>query len=139
MSEMETIIEFSEDVSEAEAPKALPANPYPAEITGAEIGISQNSGNPRAKVDFLIRPEDFPADYEDAESFPDGKIVSFYVGTADNMATRFRIRQFLDAIGAPGGTKVNVEDWIGRKASIDCEPDEYEGIERERIKRVNSA
>jgi hypothetical protein len=138
MSEVSSIIEYSEDLSEAEAPKALPASDYPVTITGAENGISQSSGNPRAKVTLLVAPEDFPADYEDGESFPDGKQVDFYVSTADTAAARFRMRQFLEAIGAPLSSKVNVEDWIGRQAIATLEPDEYEGIERERCRKVSA-
>lgn len=138
MSDMSSILEFASDISDAEAPKALPAGDYVAEITGAEVGVSQNSGKPRVKVDFRIKPEDFPADYEDADSFADGKIVSYYVTVADDKATRFRLRRFCEAIGAPTGSKLDVNEWIGKQAVLTIEPDEYEGVERERAKKVEA-
>lgn len=138
MSELGSILEYSEDVSDAEAPKALPAGAYTASVTGAELGISQNSGKPRVAVSFMIDPEDFPADYEDADSFADGKTIMHYVSAADDKASRFRMRKFIEAIGAKGGTKVDVNDWVGKKAEITIEPDEFEGIERERIRKVEA-
>ena len=138
MSEMGSIIEFASDISDAEAPKALPAGDYVAEITGAELGTSQSSGKPRVKVDFRIKPEDFPADYEDADSFADGKIVSHYVGVADDKAARFRLRKFCEAIGAPMGSKLDINEWIGKQAILTIEPDEYEGVERERSRKVEA-
>ena len=139
MSEMGTIIEYSEDVAEAEAPKALPASDYPVTITGAELGVSQNSGKKRVAVTFTVAPEDYPADYEDAESFPDGKTVMHYVGAEDNLAARFRMRKFCEAIGVPASKNIDINSWVGREAVAALEPDEFEGIERERCKSVKKA
>lgn len=138
MSELGTILDYSSDIADAEAPKALPAGDYPAEITAAEVGTSQSSGKPRVDVTFKIDFNSFPADYEDAESFADGKLVHFYVGAADDKASKFRMRKFLESIGAPASTRIDVNDWVGRKATVTIEPDEYEGIERERIRKVEA-
>lgn len=138
MSEMGSIIEYNEDLSEAEAPKSLPTNDYPGEIIAAELGTSQSSGKPRVDVTFRIAPEDFPADYEDAESFPEGKEVHFYVGAATDKASRFRMRKFCEAIGAPLSNRLDVNEWIGKRGSLSIEPDTFEGIERERIRKVEA-
>lgn len=138
MSDMGSILEYNNDLNEVEAPKSLPGNDYPAEITGAEVGISQGSGKPRVEVTWLIKPEDFPADYEDAESFPDGKQVKTYQGAGNDKASMFRMRKFLEAIGAPISNSINVNDWIGRTAMLTIEPDEFEGIERERVRKVEA-
>lgn len=138
MSEMGSIIEYSEDVSEAEAPKALPASDYPVTITGAELGISQNSGKARVEVTMTVAPEDYPADYEDAESFPDGKVVKHYISAEDTLQARFRMRRFCEAIGAPASKKIDLNSWVGREAMASLEPDTYDGIERERCKGVSS-
>ena len=138
MSEMGTIIEYTDDISDAEAPKSLAAGDYPAEITETALGISANSGKSRVEVSFRISPEDFPADYEDAESFPEGKIVKFYVGAEGDKASRFRMRGFCTAIGAPMGASLDINDWISRKAVLTIEPDEYEGVERERARKVEA-
>jgi hypothetical protein len=139
MSDMGSIIEYTEDLASAEAPQALPAGDYLAEITGAEIGTSQTSGKSRVDVTFRIKPEDFPADYVDADSFADGKSVHFYPSAEPDKANKFRMRNFVEAIGAKLNVKkLDVNDWIGKTAIISIIPDEYEGVERERIKSVSA-
>lgn len=136
MSELGSILDYSADIADAEAPVALPAGDYPAKIVAAEVGTSQSSGKKRVDVTFRIMPEDFPADYEDAESFPDGKDVHAYVSAEDTKAARFRMKKFCEAIGATLSSRLDVNDWIGKGAVITIEPDEFEGIERERFKKV---
>lgn len=136
--ELGSILDFSSDISDAEAPVALPAGDYPAKIISAEVGTSQSSGKRRVDVTFRIQPEDFPADYEDAESFPDGKDVHFYVGVEDNKAALYRLRKFCEAIGAPMSSRLDVNDWVGKSAIMTIEPDEYEGVERERARKVEA-
>lgn len=136
MSELGSILDYTTDIADAEAPVALPAGDYPAKIVAAEVGTSQSSGKKRVDVTFRIMPEDFPADYEDAESFPDGKDVHAYVSAEDTKAARFRMKKFCEAIGAAMSSRLDVNDWIGKSAIITIEPDEFEGIERERFKKV---
>lgn len=138
MSDMGSILDYSSDIADAEAPKSLPAGDYPAKITGAEVGTSQSSGKPQVVVSWLIDPDDFPADYEDTESFADGKTLKTYQGAADDKASRFRMRKFIEAIGAPAGAKVDVNDWVGREAVVTIRPEGFEGIERERIVKVEA-
>lgn len=138
MSELGSILDYSDDIADAEAPRSLPAGDYPATITGAAVGTSQASGKPRVDVSFTIAPDDFPADYEDADAFADGKIVHAYIGAADDKAARFRMRKFVEAIGAPAGSKIDVNDWVGRKAVITIKPEDFEGVERERYVKVES-
>jgi hypothetical protein len=134
-----SLIEYQEDLSSAEAPKALPANDYPAEITATELGVSQTSGKMRVAVTFRINPEAYPADYEDAASFPDGKQVTFYIGAEQDKAARFRMRKFCEAIGVKLGKKLDINDWIGRTAMLELTTEEWEGVERERVRSVKAA
>lgn len=136
--ELGSILDFSTDIADAEAPVALPAGDYPAKIVAAEVGTSNSSGKKRVDVTFRITPEDFPADYEDAESFADGKDVHAYVSVEDNKASRFRLKKFLQSIGAPMTSRLDVNDWIGKSAVITIEADEYEGVERERFRKVEA-
>lgn len=133
-----SILTFGEDISDAEAPKALPANDYPGEITEVGVAPSKSSGKPRAAVTFRIAPEDFPADYEDSDAFADGKFVTTYIPCGDDKASRWRVRRFCEAIGAPLGATVDTNSWIGKKAMLSVEPDEFEGIERERVRKVEA-
>lgn len=138
MSDLGSILDYSADIADAEAPKSLPAGDYPAKITGAEVGTSQSSGKPQVIVSWLIDPDDFPADYEDADAFADGKTLKTYQGASDDKASRFRMRKFLESIGAPAGSKIDVNDWVGRAAVVTIKPEEFEGIERERITKVEA-
>lgn len=138
MSEANSILDYSADIADAEAPVALPAGDYPAKIVAAENGTSQSSGKSRVDVTFRIAPEDFPADYEDAESFPDGKDVHAYVSAEDTKAARFRMKKFCEAIGASMSNRLDINDWIGKSAVITIEPDAFEGIERERFRKAEA-
>lgn len=136
MSDLGSLIEFEHDIADAEAPKALPAGDYPATVVGAETMVSKNSGKPMVKVDFRVQPEDFPADYEDAESFADGKTVSQYISIGQDKPSMFRMRRFVETLGAPMGKSINVNDWVGRRAIVTLGVEEFEGVERERLVRT---
>jgi hypothetical protein len=133
---MPSVIEFQDDVSTAEAPPALPAGEYEAEVRKAEQKVSQTSGYRYAAVTFHIPPEQFPADY-DASAFPDGKTMTYnLVSLEDNPSSRFRLRKFIEAIGGKGGKQIDLNDWIGLSAVLELQPGEWEGVPREEIKRV---
>ncbi|MBU2051492.1 MAG: hypothetical protein KKH61_21285 [Gammaproteobacteria bacterium] len=135
---MGSILEFTENLKDAEAPKALGNIDVPGEITGATSGLSKSSGRKQVDVVFRIKPEDFPVDYEDAASFADGKTVHFYLSGMDDKVSRFRMRKFCESIGAKLGAKIDVNDWIGKSAMLSLGADEFEGVDRERILRVSS-
>lgn len=132
-----SILDFSSDISDAEAPVALPAGDYPAKITAAEVGTSK-AGKRMVNVTFTIAPEDFPPDYEDAESYADGKTITAYLGAEDTKAAKFRLRKFCESIGAPASSKLDVNEWIGKKASITIAQEEFEGVPRERYKKAEA-
>lgn len=134
MADTPSIIEFSEDVGTAEAPVPLPVGEYPAEIRAAEIKDSAK-GNKYVSVQFFIAPEAYPADYTEGE--PDGMILTYNrVGVQDTPAGRHRMRKFTEAIGAPAGSKLDVNDWVGRTATVSVQHDTYEGETRAAIGKV---
>ena len=136
--EVMTIVEFSEDISEAEAPEPLPVGEYPATIRAAEVKLSQR-GTKYAAVTFAIAVDEYPADYP-AEHAPDGTTVIYRrVGMEDTPAARFGLRRFCEAIGAVPAKKVDVSEWVGLDAVVEIDHDEYEGINRANIVRVNAA
>lgn len=139
MSELGSIIEYSVNMEEAEAPVALPPGDYPAKVVAAENGVSQSSGKSRVDVTLRIAPEDYPADYEDAASFPDGKDVHIYPSSENNKAAQFRMRKFMEALGAKiKGNKIDPNDWIGRETIVTIERDTFEGVDRERVVKVSA-
>lgn len=136
--EVMSIVEFSEDISDAEAPEPLPTGEYPATIRQAEVKISQR-GTKYAAVTFVIAPEEYPADFP-ADNAPDGKVIVFRrCGMEDNPQARYMLKNFCDAIGATASKKIDVNEWVGLDAVVEIDHDEYEGVTREQIKRVNAA
>lgn len=132
-----SIIEFSEDISNAEAPAPLPVGDYPAEIRGAERKTSAK-GNPYGSVTFFIAPENYPADF--VEGDPDGMTLLYNRVTLDDSPQgRYRMRKFCEAIGAPMGSKVDLNDWVGLTATVSIGHDTYEGETRAVINKVNAA
>ena len=137
--EVMTIVEFSSDISEAEAPEPLPVSEYPASIKAAEVKISTNSGNRYAAVSFHISPDEYPADYP-AELAPDGKIIVYRrLVMEDTPLAKFNVRKFCEAIGATMSKKIDVSEWVGLEARVQVEHDTYEGVTREQITRVTAA
>jgi hypothetical protein len=137
MSETSSIIEFSEDIATAEAPVPLPVGDYPAEIRGATRKTS-GAGNEYAQVTFFVAPEAYPADYSEGD--PDGLTLIYNrVSLLDTPAARHRLRKFLEAIGAPAGKQVDLNDWVGRSATVNVGHDTYEGETRAVVNKVVAA
>jgi hypothetical protein len=137
MSEVSSIIEFSEDISTAEAPTPLPVGEYPAEIRGA-VKKQSAAGNDYASVTFFIAPEAYPADF--TEGNEDGETLTFNrVSLLDTPAARHRLRKFGEAIGAPLSKKVDLNEWVGRTATVSVQHDTYEGETRAVIGKVVAA
>jgi glutamate 5-kinase len=135
---MPSVVEFSEDISQSEAPTPLPAGDYPAEIRAAVQKLGASSGKPYGSVQFFIAPEAYPADFTEGE--PDGTILSYnMVSLQDTPAARFRLRRFLEAIGAPAGAKVDLNDWVGRTATVSIQRGEFEGVPKAEIAKVTAA
>lgn len=136
--EIPSVMEFSEDVSNAEAPPPLPLGEYEATIRRTEVKVAQSSGNRYVAVSFHIPPEDYPADF-DIENAPDGTTVIYRrVPFEDSAQARFRMRQFCEAIEAPMSRSIDVNDWIGLTAKVSITHEKYEGIPRAVITRVSA-
>lgn len=134
--EMSSILEFSTDVGEAERPPLLPMGEYTGEIRGAEVKEGIASGKKYVAVMFYISPDEYPADFP-AESRPDGiSIVFRRVPGEDDDMSKFRLRKFMDCIGAKPGKAVDVNEWVGLSGRVRVVHEEYEGEPRETITAV---
>lgn len=133
-----SIVEYSEDVSEAEAPEVLPSGTYEAEIRGVTAKIGTSSGKKYAAVDFYIPVDQFPADYP-VENNPDGLTVTYrMVSLEDNPRARYRMRKFCEAIGAKPGRQIDLNEWVGLTCRVDVSKEQFEGMDREIIAKVKS-
>ena len=88
----ESMISFSEDLSDAEAPLPLPERDYPATITDAARHHTQD-GRPMIKTTWKINEEDFPVDFDPGMA-PGGKTITHFLMADDTPASRFRVRRF---------------------------------------------
>jgi hypothetical protein len=132
-----SIIEFSDDIATAEAPEPLPVGVYPADIKGVAIKESAK-GTKYAAVSFYVSPDDYPVDYP-LENAPDGTTLVYRrISLEDNPGSRFRLRQFIESIGAVASKRIDVTEWIGLTARVSVVHDEYEGIKRSQIDKVLS-
>lgn len=137
MSELTSIIEYTESLEDATEPQPLPASDYPAEIRGVEMKQS-DKGNKYVSVQFFVSPDDYPADYTDGN--PDGTTLSYNRLSPENsQRARWGMRKFQEAIGAPLSNKVDLNDWIGKTAIITVTNSPYEGVMQAQIKKVNPA
>lgn len=138
--EMETMLEFSEDIGEATLPPPLPSAQYLGEIRSAEVKVSANSGNRYADIVFCIDPTEFPADFEGAEDFPEGMILHYRrLLVEDDRTSRARLRKFIEAIGASTGAQIDMNSWVGLQARLALSITEFNGEQRNDIAAVTSA
>jgi len=134
-----SIIEFSEDITNAEAPPPLPPGEYRAEIRAAEPMVSNNTGNRYARTHYYIAPEDYPADF-DPELNPDGITLKYnMVSLEDTPKGRFSIRRYCEAIGAPMSKIIDLNAWIGLEARVIVTNSEYDGMQIAQIDKVSPA
>lgn len=130
-----SIIEFTDDLANAEAPEPIPAGTYTAEIVKAEAKVSQTSGNTYASVTFRINADDYPADFANGD--PDGTSLSYNRLLLENtIQARYRLKKFCESVGAPMGRTVDLNDWLGLTATVEVAQTVYEGEKRAEIKRV---
>lgn len=132
-----SIIQFSEDITNAEAPAPLPVGEYTAEIRSVETKVSAK-GNTYMSVQFFIDSSQYPADYTEGD--PDGTILTYNrIVVEDTARGRHRMKKFCESIGAKTGREVNPADWLGLTATVSVKTGEWEGEPRAEIDRVVAA
>jgi hypothetical protein len=135
----ESILSFSNDITNAPPPPLLPVGPYPAEIIGA-IKKQGNAGE-FAQITFRINAESYPADFQDGD--PDGIILQYnFLKTADTPTNMHRWRVFLEKIGGPLGRSIDLNSLIGLTATVDLThraPDAFRDEASVQISRILAA
>mgnify|MGYP003154562818 FL=1 len=56
----------------------------------------------------------------------------------DNPNSRFGLKRFIEAIGAPLSKKIDVTEWIGQEAALEIGHEPWEGVNRAVIQRVRA-
>ncbi len=134
---IDSILEYSEDISDAEPAPPLPASNYPATVVGAEKAVS-GVGNKYALISLRVHADDFPADFEPEEG-EDGITLQYRRPSLENTRNgRHSLRRFMEAVGAPMSTRMDMADWIGLTCNITTTVDVWEGIPRANVKTVTA-
>jgi hypothetical protein len=132
-----SILEFSEDITNAEPPPPLPVGPYPFEIIGAQRRTSATTGNQYAQVLVRITADHYPADYTDGD--PDGTVLSYNrLLMEDTRQARYRWRQFMERVGGPLGRSIDLNALIGLTGMCEITHNEYEGQMQAQISRISA-
>lgn len=129
-----SVFEFAQDLSTQEAPPPLPPRDYVGEITGATAKQS-NRGNTYIDVEFTIQPDQFPADFTGAREAAKLHYRRLVV-SPDTDRNRYQLRKFCEAIHAPLGRRLDINDWIGKVANLKVKATKYMGEERAEIDAV---
>lgn len=132
-NEMSSIIEFDEDLSNVEAPKPLPAGTYDAVVESAET-MTSNSDKPMIKVVFNISADQYPADYTDGN--PEGTKLTQYLLADNSPRSKFALKRFILALGAPLSNKIDVTTFIGLPAKLEVGTRMWQDMEVASIVRV---
>jgi hypothetical protein len=131
-----SILQFSEDISEATAPPPLPIGVYRGEIIGASWRTSPTSGNMYAQIMVRVPASEYAADYADVGE-PDGVVMSFNrLLHQDSPRIRYAWRLFNEKVGAPNGRSIDLNNYLGLPITVDVVHQEYEGEQRASIARV---
>jgi len=131
----DTIIEYSEDISDAEAPPPLPPGTYVASIRASEKRLNAKQTGYYAATTFFISPDEYPADYVDGNA--DGtSIIYRRVSVEDNPMARFGMRTFCETVGAKMGKTIDLNNFVGLEARVEITNEMWEGFPRHQINKV---
>lgn len=132
---LDSVVNFSINLKDQEAPEPLPAGMYVGVIRNAEKRESAR-GTMYGAVSFHISADQYPADFKDGSE--DGiTIIYRRVGLEDNPQSRYGTKRFIEAIGAPLAKNINLSEWVGMEASVEIVHDTFEGTTRAAISRVH--
>lgn len=134
-----TAFEFSQDISTQEAPPPLPKGKYLATIESVEPKVSATSGNTYADIAFTIAPEQFPADYSAIQQDAVKIHYRSLILSKDDARSRYNIRMFCEKLRVPVSRKLDLNDFLGKTATLTIDHRTYQGVDQPEIKAVESA
>lgn len=141
MSDVNSIIEYDEDLSNAEAPVPLPEGDYAAIIRGAVKQMSKgDTPKEYVNITFFIDPDQYPADYTEGD--PDGTLLNYGMGrlkTDGSQKSRWGMKKFCENIGVELGRSLDLNEWQGKAAIVTIKHEQYEGVDQARIVKVGAA
>lgn len=117
MSGSTSIMQFSQDIADAEAPPPFPAGTYKAECVASSYRVSPN-GTLQLNNQWRIPVEQYPADYQDGD--PDGTtLYGRGIRATDDQQGRFNMKKAMQRMGGPTGHTVDANSLIGLWANVE--------------------
>jgi hypothetical protein len=131
-----SIIEFTTDLSDQNEPELLPSGDYPSEIVESVFRISNTTGNTYLSLRLRISPDGYPADFTEGE--PDGTDVMYnrLVILPETGQNRWRLKKFLQAIGAKPSKSLDPAELIGLTCTLHVEQSEWEGEKQLQARKI---
>lgn len=134
--ELGSVYEFADDISKAEAPPPLPPRSYVGTVTGATAKLNKNGGK-YGDIEFTISPDQFPPDFAAVQQDA-VKLHYRFVPLDDTMRNRYVLRKFAEALRVPVSKRFDLNDCIGKSASLKVENKQFMGEDRAEIKTVEA-
>jgi hypothetical protein len=131
-----SIVEFSQDINDQEAPVPLPPDTYPGTCIKAEtVDSKATPGNTLLHTQWRIEPDAYPADF--TEGNPDGETLSYYrVIKPETAQRRFALKQLLLAVGITPSRSLDPNEFIGLSGQLKISNETYEGVKRAKIDSI---
>lgn len=130
-----SILEYSDDVSTAEAPPPLPPRIYPAQVISATQKISQKSGNAYVALVVKVPADVYPVDHK--EGNPDGTTLSYNrVVINDTYEGRYRMRLLCEALGLKPSRTVDLNRMVGCACRVEVVNEPYDGVMRHQANAI---
>lgn len=130
-----SVFEFAADISTQEAPPPLPPRNYVGEVSGATAKQS-NRGNTYIDVEFTIMPDQFPLDFGETQKEPVKLHYRRLVVAPDTDRNRYQLRKFTEALRVAATRRLDINDFIGKVATLKVKATKYMGEERAEIDSV---
>lgn len=131
-----SMLEFSKNIADQEAPPQLPASEYPCQCVGAVVGETKEKKEPKIELTMQINRQDFPADFDPGDGVDDIKFTQ-HIRVLDIPSDRFRLRKLCEAFGIPMSNNIDVNEFVGKHARLKTKMGkDLEGNPRAEIDRI---
>jgi len=133
------VLEFDQDLNNAEPPEPLPAGEYVGMISNISQRTSQR-GNEYLEVAINIGPDQFPVDYQDGD-FENGETLYYRRLPYDpnSKRSRYQLAQFFSKAGVKLGKSIDTSQLIGKNIRVETTVQDDmndPNIKRPEIRRV---
>lgn len=110
-----SLLTFSKNIADAEAPPQLPPGEYKAICIAAVDKVAASSGNPMLTLTLQVPRTEFPADFDPGEGV-DELTFTLNVVARDIPADRYRMKNTCNAFKVAMSNSIDPNDFVGKEA-----------------------